>query len=107
MGNKNLHKANKAKKDEFYTQLVDIENELSHYKDHFKDKIIFCNCDDPLESNFYFYFAQNFEHLGLKKLISTHYETSKPSYKLEIIKDINNDGKIDKLDTVKTPLKQN
>jgi hypothetical protein len=60
--NSNLKQAKKSKNDEFYTQLVDIENELSHYKHHFKDKIIFCNCDDPLESNFYFYFAQNFEH---------------------------------------------
>lgn len=105
--NKNLHKANKAKKDEFYTQLSDIERELGHCKDHFKGKTVFCNCDDPAESNFYFYFAENFEYLGLKKLIATHYESEKPSYKLEIIADINNDGKINKLDTVKTPLKQN
>ncbi len=105
--NSNLKQAAKAKKDEFYTQLVDIERELGHYKDHFKGKTIFLNCDDPLESNFYFYFAQNFEFLGIKKLISTHFEQKKPSYKLEIIRDINNDGKIDKLDTIKTPLKQN
>ena len=105
--NNNLKQAAKAKKDEFYTQLVDIERELGHYKDHFKWKVIFCNCDDPEESNFYFYFAQNFEFLGLKKLISTHYESKKPSYKLEIISDINNDWKINKLDTIKTPLTQN
>lgn len=105
--NSNLKKAAKAKKDEFYTQLVDIERELGHYKDHFKGKVIFCNCDDPLESNFYFYFAQNFEFLGLKKLIATHFESEKKSYKLEIVADINKDGKIDKLDTIKTPLKQN
>ncbi len=105
--NKNLRKANKAKNDEFYTQISDIEKELWHYKEHFKDKIIFCNCDDPEESNFYFYFAQNFEFLGLKKLISTHFEREKPSYKLEIISDINNDWKINKLDTIKTKLKQN
>ena len=105
--NKNLHKANKAKNDEFYTQLSDIEKELKHYKEHFKDKIVFCNCDDPQESNFWQYFSLNFEYLGLKKLISTHYETDKPSYKLEIVKDISGDGKVNGLDTVRTPLKQN
>ena len=102
-----LTKARYSKKDEFYTQLCDIERELGHYKEHFKDKIVFCNCDDPLESNFYFYFAENFEFLGLKKLISTHFEAEKPSYKLELVADTNNDGKINKLDTVKTKLKQN
>lgn len=107
VSNSNLKKAKAGKNDEFYTQLCDIERELGHYKDHFKNKVVFLNCDDPEESNFYFYFAQNFEFLGLKKLISTHFEAEKPSYKLEIIADINNDGKINKLDTVKTPLKQN
>ena len=105
--NTNLNKAKTAKNDEFYTQLSDIEKELGHYKDHFKDKIVFCNCDDPEESNFWFYFAQNFQFLGLKKLISTHYETDKPSYKLEIVKDVNADGKINNLDVIKTPLIQN
>ncbi|EKD65858.1 MAG: hypothetical protein ACD_49C00079G0022 [uncultured bacterium (gcode 4)] len=105
--NKNLNNANTAKKDEFYTQLSDIEKELGHYKEHFKWKTIFCNCDDPEESNFWNYFALNFEHLWLKKLVATHYETEKPSYKLEIVWDINNDWKINKLDTIKTPLKQN
>jgi hypothetical protein len=105
--NTNLRKANKAKNDEFYTQLSDIEKELGNYKDHLKNKVVFCNCDDPEESNFWNYFAQNFEHLGIKKLVSTHYESEKPSYKLEIIADINDDGKINKLDTVKTPLQQN
>lgn len=105
--NKNLRNANKAKNDEFYTQLPDIEKELGNYKDCLKDKIVFCNCDDPEESNFWNYFALNFEFLGLKKLVSTHYENEKPSYKLEIIKDVNNDGKINKLDTIKTKLKQN
>ena len=105
--NSNLHAAKKAKNDEFYTQLSDIENELRHYKAHFKGKTVFLNCDDPLESNFYVYFAQNFEHLGLKKLISTHYRDDQPTYKLEIIGDGNNDGKINALDTIKTPLKQN
>jgi hypothetical protein len=105
--NTNLRKANKAKNDEFYTQLPDIEKELSNYKEHLKNKVVFCNCDDPEESNFWNYFAQNFEFLGIKKLVSTHYEKDKPSYKLEIIKDINKDGKINKLDTIKTALKQN
>ena len=54
--NKNLHQAKNAKKDEFYTQLGDIENELRHYETHFKDKVVFCNCDDPYESNFFRYF---------------------------------------------------
>lgn len=86
--NKNLHKANQAKKDEFYTQLTDIENELKHYKNQFRNKVVFCNCDDPKESNFVKYFSINFEHLGLKKLTATHYKeanlfTHEPPYKLE------------------------
>ncbi len=72
--NKNLHKASKAKKDEFYTQLVDIERELKHYKEHFKNKVVYCNCDDPRVSNFFHYFSYNFEKLGLKKLIATCYK---------------------------------
>ena len=72
--NNNLHKAKDSKKDEFYTQLSDIENELKHYKDHFKDKIVYCNCDDPRVSNFFQYFSYNFEALGLKKLITTCYK---------------------------------
>jgi len=93
--NKNLHKASQEKKDEFYTQLVDIENELKHYKDQFRGKVVFCNCDDPKESNFVKYFSMNFEHLGLKKLIATHYKeanlfTQEPPYKLEYTGDKNN-----------------
>lgn len=72
--NNNLHQAKNNKKDEFYTQLSDIANELKHYKDHFKDKVVYCNCDDPRVSNFFHYFAYNFEHLGLKKLITTCYK---------------------------------
>ena len=72
--NKHLHKAFKAKKDEFYTQLSDIEKELRHYKRHFKGKVVLCNCDDPRVSNFFHYFAYNFEKLGLKKLITTCYK---------------------------------
>jgi hypothetical protein len=72
--NKNLHKAKNAKKDEFYTQLADIENELKQYKAHFKNKVVYCNCDDPRISNFFHYFSYNFEDLGLKKLITTCYQ---------------------------------
>lgn len=105
--NRNLHNAIRSKNDEFYTQLSDIEKESGHYKEHFKDKVVFCNCDDPEESHFWKYFSENFEFLGLRKLVSTHYEREQPSYKLEIVSDINNDGRINKLDTIKTPLKQN
>lgn len=72
--NKKLRKASTAKKDEFYTQLSDIEKELKHYKKHFKGKVIFCNCDDPRVSNFFHYFSHNFEKLGLRKLITTCYK---------------------------------
>ena len=74
--NSNLHNAKRNKKDEFYTQLSDIESELKHYKEHFRDKVVFCNCDDPYESNFFKYFVLNFNTLGLKKLITTGYSTS-------------------------------
>lgn len=73
---RNLNAAAKAKKDEFYTQLTDIEKELRHYRKHFKDKVVFCNCDDPFESNFFKYFVLNFNRLGLKKLIATCYASS-------------------------------
>ena len=72
--NSNLHSAKKEKNDEFYTQLSDIENEIRHYKHHFKDKVVYCNCDDPRMSNFFHYFSYNFEHLGLKRLIATCYK---------------------------------
>lgn len=72
--NNNLHKAKANKKDEFYTQLADIERELKHYKKHFKGKVVYCNCDDPRISNFFHYFSYNFEKLGLKKLITTCYK---------------------------------
>lgn len=71
--NKLLQKAKKSKSDEFYTQLCDIESELEHYKTHFKDKVVFCNCDDPRISNFFKYFSSNFEELGLKKVITSCY----------------------------------
>jgi hypothetical protein len=79
-GNKKLSDANKAKNDEFYTQLPDIEAEMRHYKDHFRGKVVLCNCDDPYESNFFKYFAMNFNFLGLKKLIATSYAGSPIAY---------------------------
>ena len=74
--NKVLNKAGVAKKDEFYTQLTDIEKEMRYYREYFKVKTVLCNCDDPFESNFFKYFAMNFNSLGLKKLIATCYSTS-------------------------------
>ena len=76
MGNSQLSAAKKAKNDEFYTRMTDIEHELVHYKEHFRGKVVLCNCDDPFESNFFKYFALNFNHLGLKKLIATCYSGS-------------------------------
>lgn len=73
--NKNFHSAKDNKQDEFYTQLSDIERELKYYKQHFKDKVVYCNCDDPRVSNFFHYFSYNFEKLGLKKLIATCYKS--------------------------------
>ncbi|MBF1456820.1 MAG: adenine-specific methyltransferase EcoRI family protein [Prevotella nigrescens] len=79
MANKTLTLAKKAKNDEFYTQLGDIERELKHYKQHFKGKTVLCNCDDPRVSNFFKYFALNFELLGLKRLIATCYKSKEIS----------------------------
>ena len=101
--NENLSKAKKAKNDEFYTQIGDIENELKHYKKHFRGKTVFCNCDDPEYSSFWKYFHLNFEHLGLKKLITTHYHDSEPTYKMEYEGGNDADTSIGKI----TPLKQN
>jgi hypothetical protein len=120
-GNKALARAGRAKKDEFYTQLRDIEAELRHYRNQFRGKVVFCNCDDPYESNFFKFFAMNFGYLGLKKLITTSYTGSpitgeqlslldiegmskdvptKPAYRVEIteVPDANNDGAIDLYD---------
>lgn len=72
-GNRNLAKAKDARQDEFYTRLSDIEKELRHYRRHFHGKTVLCNCDDPFESNFFKYFALNFNRLGLKKLMATCY----------------------------------
>ena len=76
--NEFLHQAKAREHDEFYTQLSDIENELRHYKDHFRDKVVYCNCDDPTVSNFFIYFSMNFKELGLKKLITTCYKNQTP-----------------------------
>jgi hypothetical protein len=117
-GNKWLSNRNRSPQDEFYTQLVDIEAELRHYKDQLRGKVVLCNCDDPYESNFFKYFAMNFNHLGLKKLIATAYSGSpitgdqlslldlpgvpkgtetRAAHKLEIseVSDANGDGAID------------
>lgn len=107
IGNETLHRANQAKEDEFYTQIKDVEKELMHYKEQFKDKIVFCNCDDPVFSNFWRYFQLNFYYLGLKKLIATHYEEDKQSYKLEIIGAVDKNEQFRIPDYVQTPLQQN
>lgn len=101
--NTNLHKAKNAKNDEFYTQLTDVAKELMHYKKHFKDKIVFCNCDDPTWSAFWKYFHLNFAELGLKKLISTHYDREEATYKMEYTGGNDNDINVG----VKTPLEGN
>lgn len=99
--NESLTKAKIAKSDEFYTNIQDVEDELKYYKDHFKDKVVFCNCDDPEQSNFWKYFKLKFDFLGLKKLISTHYHETERTYKLELEK------KNGELVTTKTDLMQN
>lgn len=106
-GNNNLHSSRNAKADEFYTQIGFIENELKHYKDYFRDKVVFCNCDDPEWSNFWRYFHINFYHLGLKKLVSTHFEEDKQSYKMEVVAAENNDGQLTMPEYIQTPLRQN
>ena len=103
MANENLHKAKEAKNDEFYTQLNDVAEELRHYKEHFKGKVVFCNCDDPTSSAFWRYFHLNFDHLGLKKLISTHYDNKRPTYKMEYTGGDDNNIEAG----VKTPLEGN
>ena len=104
--NESLHKASVAKQDEFYTQISDIERELVHYEDHFRGKVIFCNCDDPAYSNFWRYFQLKFYQLGLKKLVSTHYDPHAPSYKMEIVRK-EKGAQLGIPDYVKTPLRQN
>ena len=101
--NANLHKAKDAKNDEFYTQLTDVAKELMHYKQHFKNKIVLCNCDDPTWSAFWKYFHLNFAELGLKKLISTHYDREEATYKMEYTGGDDNDIEVG----VKAPLEGN
>ena len=103
MQNKNLINAKKNKNDEFFTQLPDIENELRHYQNHFKNKVVFCNCDDPSFSNFWKYFHHNFNFLKLKKLISTHYSKEGSSYKMEYSGGNDSDCDVG----IKTPLIEN
>jgi len=93
--NNNLHKAKKEKNDEYYTRLSDIEDEVKHYKPQFVGKVIYCNCDDPEWSNFFIYFRDNFKHLKLKKLISTHYtidNENDKAYKLECVEIFNDEN---------------
>lgn len=101
--NENLHKAKDAKNDEFYTRIEDVAEELRHYKKHFESKVVFCNCDDPTWSAFWRYFHLNFAELGLKKLISTHYDRTEPTYKMEYEGGNDNDVEVG----VKTPLEGN
>ena len=104
MANTSLHAAKDAKNDEFYTRLEDINEEMNHYEDKFRGKVVFCNCDDPKWSNFWKYFHLNFEYLGLKKLITTHYEPEEvQSYKIEYTGGNDEDFE----DGVITPLTQN
>ncbi|MGB4759073.1 MAG: adenine-specific methyltransferase EcoRI family protein [Candidatus Saccharimonadales bacterium] len=107
MAQKNLHVAKQQKLDEFYTQIGDIERECMRYKDQFRGKVIFLNCDDPVESNFWRHFALNYTRYGLKKLVATHFDREKSTYKLELTGDMNEDGTVNNDDIIKTPLKQN
>lgn len=107
MTNRHLQAAKNAKNDEFYTQIEDIEEELRHYTKYFKDKVVYCNCDDPTKSNFWRYFYRRFGFLGLRKLISTHYEMdNKPSYALIYEGGHDNAENFDE-GTTKVPLKGN
>ena len=105
--NTNLHNAKTAKNDEFYTQLSDIEKEMAHYKDFFKGKIVYCNCDDARESNFFKFFSNNFESLGLKKLITTRYKAEGKGVKLVYEGDKNGDFMVDDAEVVMTELEGN
>ena len=105
--NTNLHNAKKVKNDEFYTQLSDIEKEMAHYKDFFKGKIVYCNCDDARESNFFKFFANNFESLGLKKLITTGYKENRKGVKLVYEGDKNGNFMADDAEVAVTELEGN
>ena len=105
--NTNLHNAKKAKNDEFYTQLSDIEKEMAHYKEFFKGKIVYCNCDDARDSNFFKFFANNFESLGLKKLITTGYKADGKGVKLVYEGDKNGNFIVDDAEVAVTELEGN
>ena len=105
--NTNLHSAKKAKNDEFYTQLTDIEKEMKHYKDFFKGKVVYCNCDDARESNFFKYFSLNFEFLGLKKLITTGYKENGKGVVLVYEGDKNGNRIVDDSEVIVTELEGN
>ena len=105
--NTNLHNAKRAKNDEFYTLLTDIEKEMVHYRDYFKGKVIFCNCDDARESNFFKFFANNFELLKIKKLITTGYKEDGHGVVLEYNGDIDGDFMVGDDEVKVTELKGN
>lgn len=105
--NNNLHTAKSAKNDEFYTMLSDIEKEMRYYKDFFKGKVVYCNCDDARESNFFKYFSMNFEHLGLKKLICTGYKADGNGVVLIYEGDKNGNRMVDNEEITITELKGN
>ena len=107
MANANLSNAKKAKNDEFYTQLSDIENELKHYKNHFAGKVVYCNCDDARESNFFRFFQKKFNDYGLKKLITTSYNENGHGSVLVYEGDTNGNGKLDDNEIKVSDLKGN
>ena len=107
MANVNLSNAKRAKNDEFYTQLSDIENELKHYKNHFAGKVVYCNCDDARESNFFRFFQKKFSDYGLKKLITTSYNENGHGSVLVYEGDTNGNGKLDDNEVKVSELKGN
>ena len=107
MANANLSNAKRAKNDEFYTQLSDIENELKHYKNHFVGKVVYCNCDDARESNFFRFFQKKFNDYGLKKLITTSYNENGHGSVLVYEGETNGNGKLDDNEVKVSELKGN
>ena len=107
MAHANLSNAKKAKNDEFYTQLSDIENELKHYKSHFAGKVVYCNCDDARKSNFFRFFQKKFNDYGLKKLITTSYNENGHGSVLVYEGDTNGNGKLDDNEVKVSELKGN
>ena len=107
MANANLSNAKRAKNDEFYTQLSDIENELKHYKNHFAGKVVYCNCDDARESNFFRFFQKKFSDYGLKKLITTSYNENGHGSVLVYEGDTNGNGRLDEHEVKVSELKGN